>query len=318
MGTYLLAKDAQNFSAIPDDMRQVFHHEFTKTVYKNEIIRMKTEGAITEEDLEVAKMLFKYRFATLQQLAEGCNTEKKLSAFYSRLETLMTNRIINKFGLEFTPDIDSRVHEDGLQVYCLDIGGQYLLTHFWQDDTLLDWYYIINVGTSELVSRALMITEIGLAFQKTNPAGLRYFKPNPELRIGNKTLVPAFEVCFEKGPETTYFLGEIARSQDIRTSFRDRMHKWNLLLKTNGWKKYYNTMSQKEPVLLVLTGDDESALMAGQVLTDAGEIDLFRLCTEDRIKKPLYEKGTFLRYNREDTKLGLTAIANFKPAKVIK
>ena len=50
MAKYLKRGEVAAFTDIEDNMRQVFHHEFSKNVYKNEIISMKQEGAITEED----------------------------------------------------------------------------------------------------------------------------------------------------------------------------------------------------------------------------------------------------------------------------
>ena len=62
MAKYLKRGEVAAFTDIEDNMRQVFHHEFSKNVYKNEIISMKQEGAITEEDLLIAKALFQFRF----------------------------------------------------------------------------------------------------------------------------------------------------------------------------------------------------------------------------------------------------------------
>ena len=62
MAKYLKRGEVAAFTDIEDNMRQVFHHEFSKNVYKNEIISMKQEGANTEEDLLIAKALFQFRF----------------------------------------------------------------------------------------------------------------------------------------------------------------------------------------------------------------------------------------------------------------
>lgn len=311
MEKYLKRTDVNGFYDIEDDMRQVFHHEFNKNVYKNEIIKMKQEGSITEEDLRVAKLLFKYRFGTLEQIHEAIGSEKSINAFHSRLEKLLQYRIINKFMLSYAQD--ERIQPDAFTVYCLDVGGHSLLTHFSNEDDLLDWFYILNVVTSEIVARNLMVMEAYIAFKRTNPSGLKYFKPMPELRIGRKTMVPAFEIVFEQKGRPVYFLGEVMRRQDTPQLFRDKAQKWNQLLKTNTWRKYYGHDSEKPPVLLVFTADDVTALSASKVLNETAELDVFRLTTEERIKKPLYEKGVFLKYAPVQRQLKTTSIVNFRP-----
>ena len=311
MAKYLKRGEVAAFTDIEDNMRQVFHHEFSKNVYKNEIISMKQEGAITEEDLLIAKAMFQFRFATLEQLHEAVGSSKNMNAFYSRLEKLLQYRIINKFMMTYGQE--DHFQADAYTVYCLDIGGQSLLTHFWNVDDLLDWYYILNIVTGELVSRFLMITDIALSFSRTNPDQMDYFKANPNLRLGNQTMVPAFEICFRKGDHVTYFVGEVVRKQE-KAIFREKALKWNRLLKTNTWKKYYHGDSDKPPVLLVVCGDDLTALYIGKVLTETAELDVFRLTTEERIKVPLYEKGVFMKYVPEQNQLKKTSIINFRPA----
>lgn len=311
MSKYLKRADVAGFYDIDDDMRQVFHHEFNKNVYKNEIIKMKQEGSITEEDLKVAKLLFKYRFATLEQIHEAVDSQKTLNAFYSRLEKLLQYRIINKFMLSHLPE--DRIQSDAFTVYCLDVGGHSLLTHFSNEPDLLDWFYILNVVTSELIARNLMVMEVSNAFKRTNPSGFRYFKPAPELRLGTKTMIPAFEIAFEQNGRPVYFLGEVMRKQDTVQLFRDKALKWNQLLKTNTWRKYYGSDSETPPVLLVVTADDGTSLLSGKVLHETAELDVFRLTTEERIKKALYERGVFLKYSPAEKRLKTTAIINFRP-----
>lgn len=54
--------------AIPAGYKQTFQNKFTSSISKNEVIKMKNEGKLTDRDLEIAKFLFKFRFATVEQI----------------------------------------------------------------------------------------------------------------------------------------------------------------------------------------------------------------------------------------------------------
>lgn len=308
---YILKEGFDSIADIEDDMRQVFHHDFSKNVYKNEIIKMKQEGSITEEDLAVAKLLFNYRFATLEQLYEAVKSEKTINAFYSRVEKLLKYRIINKFML--THDYEEKIQPDALMIFCLDIGGHYLLTHYSNDEDLLDWFYIRNLVTSEIVAKSLMTLDIYNSFQRTCPDKLTYFRPSPEMRIGNKTMIPAFELAISQSGQTVYFLGEVVRKQEVSTIFRDKAEKWYQLLKKNTWRKYFGHDSEVPPILLVMTANDVTGLMASKILSETAELEKFRIVTEERAKKPLHEKGAFLKYVPEVRQMKEVRIRNFEP-----
>lgn len=311
---YLKVSDVSTFADIPEDMRQIFEHEFKKSVYKNEIIKRKHDGQFTEDDVLIAKMLLDYRFATLTQLHEAVAKDEPMDKFKKRIDQLVKFRIINRFALSFDPGL-TRIPDDAFMIYCLDIGGHHLLTHFAEGEKLLDWFYIINMVTSEIVARDLMIAEIGRAFLKNKPDGLQYFEPKPELKVGRKTMIPAFEFMIEFAGVKKYFIGEVMRNSDAPTLFRDKALKWNQLLQTETWRKYYGgSDAVAPPFLLLLASDDETALTAARIIHETGEIDMFRLTTEERSQKELYQKGAFLKYDPSKRILNPTGITNFKPA----
>lgn len=313
---YLKRDDVKTFADIPEDMRQIFEHEFKKSVYKNEIIKRKHDGQFTEADVAVAKMLLSYRFATLEQIHEAVAKDEPMDKFKKRMEQLVVFRMINRFTLSFDPGL-KRIPDDAFSVYCLDIGGHHLLTHFAEGEKLLDWVYIVNMVTSEIVARDLMIADIGRAFLKNKPEGLVYFEPKPELKVGRKTMIPAFEFMIEFAGTRKYFIGEVMRNTDAPTLFRDKALKWNHLLKTETWRKYYGgSDAVAPPFLLLLASDDETALTAARIMDETGEIDMFRLTTEERSQEPLHTKGAFLKYDKSNRILNPTGITNFKPADV--
>lgn len=308
---YITKEDFHSISVIEDDMRQIFHHQFTRNVYKNEIIKMKQEGSITEEDLRVAKLLFRFRFSTLEQLHEAVGTKKDIHSFYNRMQKLLSYRIINKFMLSsFEED---RLYNDAQQFYCLDVGGQYLLTHFSNEEDVLDWFYIQSIATSEIIARSLLTFEIYNSFMRTCPEKIAYFRPNPALRVGTKTLVPAFEMALTHQTQTVYFLGEVVREQEVGTVFRHQTKKWTELMNTNTWRKYYGQENDMPPILLTMTTDDVTALKVSRLLHESGELQQFRVTTEERTDKLLYEKGSFLKYIPEHRQLREIRIRNFEP-----
>ena len=311
---FLKKEDVKNFGDIGDDMRQVFRNPFTKNVYKNEIIRMMNDRELSEKDLTVCELLFQYKFGTLEQLHKASKTDKSVSGFQNRLNRLIEFRIINEFALTYLREEQEEIPRDAFKAYCLDLGGQYLLTHFGKDENIMDWFYIENIVTSEIVAQRLLIFDFCMPFLINKPAGFKYLTPSPELRVGKRTLIPSFELCLEKNGRMTYFIGEVSRDQDVYTFFKGKMYKWNELLTTHTWKKYYNANDDgNEPVVLLMTNGIEAALQASRIFSEIGEISKFRVTTQELLENPLYESGTFMRYDPERRGLVNTAIKNFKP-----
>lgn len=74
--------NTNGFKAIPQGYKQVFQNKFTNSISKNEIIKMKDSGILTDRDLEIALFLLEMRFATLEQIYDylrlkGILTQKK-------------------------------------------------------------------------------------------------------------------------------------------------------------------------------------------------------------------------------------------------
>lgn len=325
--TLLKKSDVKSFADIEDDMNQVWHHEFRKKVSKNVIVQKWDEGDITTEDLKVAQVLLHYRFATPEQLYDAVDFERKLSfeAFKERLEELLLYRIVNAFGLTIRQGEHELDLDEDYVIYCLDVGGQGVLTHHIKDERLLDWLYIENVVSSAIVAHDLMVTEMERRFKKTNPAHLKYFKPSPELKLGRKTMFAAFEMLFEQqgheleAPKRKYVVGEIMRKQEAPTTFRDKVNKWNKLLKEDYWRRYYGgSDATKPPILLVYAADDETAYHAAKILYETGDISNFRITTEERAKRPLYDKGVFMKYKPEKQQPVLVGpITDFKSKEML-
>lgn len=310
----MYAKDDEGIFCIKDDLKQIFKNKFTINIGQKEIIKMKNSEIITDRDLAIAKFLYKFRFATLNQIYEYLEheTDKEMTSkigIKNRLEKLVGYRILNKFIL--SDEISAETPEDALEIYCMDIGGRYLLAHYSNEDTM-DWYTIVNMKTSSLVYKDLFITEFYLKLLNTCPQKILYFNLEPNIAVANKNVSPCFDMCINVNGLKNYFVGEIVRTFDIPIYFRDRVFKMESLLQTNAWKKYYYD-SQIPPVLLLFADTEETALDASKLLVEATEMNRFRVSTSERIKRVLYSNGAFLKYIPEENELQEIKALTFAP-----
>lgn len=302
-------RNIEDWQVIPADLKQTFQNKFTNNVAKNEVIKMKNEGVITDRDLEVAKFLFKFRFATLNQIHKFLGQDSSMNSLKSRLEKLVQYRVLNKFMLG--EEEEGHLCPDAFTIYCLDLGGKYLLTHYSNEDTS-DWYVITNMKASEIISKDILATEFYLRLKETCPNKLIYFNLNPELRVARKNVVPSFEMCLKINDQNRYFIGEVVRQYDFPLNFRQKAEKIENLLITNAWKKYYYD-SDLEPILFIFAENDMVAKESGKVISETTSIQNFRISTDERIQKVLFETGAFLKYMPELQVLKEIKAVTFKP-----
>lgn len=306
--------NTQELKPIPEGYKQTFQNKFTSSVAKNEVIKMKNEGTLTDRDLEIAKFLFKFRFATLEQIyaylkATDCLTQKKvvegeevketsINSIKSRLDKLVQNRIINKFMLSLIEE--DRIQQDALCIYCLDLGGKFLLTNYSNEDTT-DWYVTINLKASEIISKDLFTTQFYLRLLDTCGNKIVYFETYPLRKCDKTNIIPSFEFGLKHNDEIKYFIGEVTREFDIPVQFSKKIAKLERLLETNAWRKYYFD-TQAPPVLFAFAEND---LLANDVarLISSTTIERYRLSTDERIMGDL--STAFMAYVPELNKLKL-------------
>lgn len=302
-------KDNKSWQVIPSGLSQIFQNKFTNTISENEIIKMKDEKTITDRDLIIAKFLFQFGFATLDQLFVFLDGQISINSLKSRLDKLVQYRVINKFMI--CSSDETRIYNDALVIYCLDLGGKYLLSHYTSEDTL-DWVSINNMKSSELISKDLLATEFYLKVKQTCPNKLHSYNVNPTHRIFRKNVSPSFDMGFKINGESKYFIGEVVRKEDITDNFRKRIEKIETLLITNSWKQYYFD-SEMPPVLLIFAESDEIANEVAKIITNTTSLKNFRLSTDQRIQMPLYETGAFLKYLPEVQALQGVKASTFRP-----
>lgn len=313
----MLIKQGENISQIKEGLKQVFDHNFSMNVGQREIIKMKNADVITDRDLDISKFLFKFKFATAEQIHNYLDIikdkEEKMSSInniINRLNKLVQYRVLNKFML--TDGITAeKILPEALQIYCLDLGGRYLLANYSNEDTS-DWYSIVNMKGSGIINKNLCVTEFYIALMRTIPDRVVYFNPEPDIRIGKSNIVPFFDMCLNNSGNKSYFVGEVVREYDFPIHFRERAYKLESLFESNGWKKYYYD-SPTPPVLFLFADTDITAFEVSKMLTETTETRRFRLTTDERMKRPLYEAGAFLRYSEEDEVLQEIKATTFLP-----
>ncbi|MDF2879483.1 MAG: hypothetical protein K0R54_40 [Clostridiaceae bacterium] len=302
-------REDQDYHVIPADLKQTFENKFNLNIGKNEIIKMKNNNVITDRDIKIAKFLFQFKFATISQIYKVLNEDKTKVNLKNRLDKLVKYRVLNRFMLS---DIEQdKVEQDAFSIYCLDLGGRYLLAHYSNEDTT-DWYSTINMKSSEIISKNLLTTEIFLRIAETCPDKLNHFTIEPEYRVGKKNVIPSFEMCMDVGSSKRYFIGEAVRDYDFPIYAREKIAKLESFLTTNAWKKYFYDTDQP-PILFVFADSDFSVLEYSKMVTETSEIKNFRLSTDERIQKTLYETGAFLKYLPDQQVLQEIKAVTFKP-----
>ena len=294
-------RQGEDLSKIKEELKQVFDHDFVLNVGQREIIKMRNANVITDRDLSISKFLFKFKFATAKQIQRYLkivkDNENSLAGLVIRLDKLVNYRVLNKFML--TNDIThTKIQEDAEEIYCLDLGGRYLLANYSNEDTS-EWYSIVNMKTSEIISKSLATTDFYLSVMEVIPEKVHYFNPEPDIKSGRKIINPSFDMCIEANGNKSYFVGEVVREFDFPIHFREKAMKLEVLLEGNAWKKYYYD-SISPPVLFLLADSDRTALEISMLVTEVTEMRRFRLTTDKRIREPLYEEGAFLKFNERD------------------
>jgi|HigsolmetaAR206D_1030411.scaffolds.fasta_scaffold00003_114 hypothetical protein len=309
---YVKKDIGQHFEKIPSTYRQNFRYQFSVTgVSKNEIIRLRNDGQLTERDVEIAKFLFTHTFATAEQIGNYLNGQGE--KIRNRLEELVKKRVLNSFFLaEVDMNLSSNMR-DALIIYCLDFGGKYLVSRYGGMDTS-DWYSTVNMKGADLVAKDLVATEFFVNLHQSCGKTLIHYTAQPQMKVSNKHVSPAFEFALQVGFTRKYLIGEVVFDGEESIAFRDRILKLEGLLTTNAWRKYFCDV-EEPPFLVIVAENDMVARNAAAVVNRATEIDnkkLF-LTTIDRMQNPFYERGAFLIYDPNTNKMKNVIINTFKP-----
>ena len=294
--------------------KQMFMNKFTTTVSKNEVIKMFNEGKLTNKDLLVCEFLFNNRFATLYQINAMLKANGHTDLQSQRAFKLSQNRIINRFVMaEDGEEVD--FNDDGKVVYCLDIGGKYLLTHYSTVDTT-EWLTSNNMMSQDIIENVLMANEVYVKLLSTVKDKLVTFGILEERRVGKQSTTIDFDFGIQSGETVKYYIGNFVRENDMPKNFQNKAVKLESLISTNGWKKYYFG-GETAPACFFIGQDDAFAL---NIATQINECYAFsgkdRYSSFARLmEKNLYDRDTFLKYenNGIEKSFKSSKIASFVP-----
>lgn len=294
--------------------KQIFMNKFTTTVSKNEVIKMFNEGKLTDKDLLICEFLFNNKFATLYQINTMLKANGHGDLQQQRAFKLSQNRIINRFVMD-EEGVEVSFNDDTKVVYCLDLGGKYLLTHYSTLDTT-EWLTSNNMVSEEKVENILMANDVYVKLTSTLKDKVVSFNILEERRVGKQSTTIDFDFGIKSGDSVKYYIGNFVREEDMIKNFSNKAVKIESLITTNGWKKYYGN-GENAPACFFVCQDDNIAL---NVATQINECYNFsgkdRYSSFDRLKENnLYDKEAFLKYedNGIEKAFKFSRIASFVP-----
>ncbi len=292
--------------AFDTKLAQNFTNKPTLLVEEKNIIKLRNERQISDDNMKIVKFLFNYRFGTAEMLYRYLNNETVSGAdFIKELNRLTRLRIINSFALMDTTGmgagVKAEIPKDAMLIYCLDIGGRILMEHFHNADTTA-WYTTENMRGVEKIEKDLVSNVFFLRLLmdcnfEANP--MNYYQTNPQFSLGKMKVIPSFEMRIMLGDTPKYYLGEIVRNYEFPVAFRDHFAKLDSVLSTNAWKKHFYDQ-EKVPTILFVCENDAHALEVAKQINSFGSLDVdtgFRLTTDERLSRGLGTKGAFLAYD---------------------
>lgn len=302
-------------------MKQHFFNKDTTTISRDIVVKSKRDGLFTDRDVAICKFLFKHKFATLNQIntilvAQGFDPIKSEKA-----RSLCQNRLINKFTFDEDKVKVNFDREDIEVIYCMDLGGRYLLEQYEPSVDVTSWLVGRNAYSKDFVSKILMANEVYIKLSSTMKDRLLSFNILKEVRMGKDAIQIDFDFNLRTGDSVRYYIGNFFKEEDIFELFNQKSLVLESLVVTNGWKKYSMNNESTEPALFFIGENEKVALSLAEKLHDCG----FNMNNKDRystfgriLKNNLYDKETFLKYESNGVQKGfkLTKISSFTPEDV--
>lgn len=280
-----------------DIFNQSFYHKWNYHSSHRQLLKLRSDNIITDDDMSVVKFLFRFTFATKPMIQRLLKLESEEETT-ELLDRLVEYKVLNKFILALGYDVT--FPHDALNIYCLDLGGKTLLTHYSNEDTTM-WDTTANMKDVTQITRDLVVGDFYIKLNEQIPEKIVYFKQNPEFRIGRTAIIPSFEMGIKLDDYTTfYYVGEVVRDYDFPMYFRDKLERLNSVFTTNAWKKYYHDISMP-PSMLFLTDNDSVMAQVASMVNGTSDIKDYKLTTDERSEGPLDK--AFLHLVNENDKI---------------
>lgn len=306
-------KNNENEKSLPKGYIQEFVVPANGLVSKGQVIGLKLDGTITDEDLDILVYVAKMRFVSSAMLTKFAESNK-IENIKARLQVLIKNGCLNSFCLIDKKDSIRGTHKipkDAMRFYCLHEGGFALIKHF--TDEYINWNYTDNVQSSKGISKYISSASIYQNIKSSCVNELTYYRGSVPYYIRNHDAMLGSEYRFKNGENGfLYLIVEIYHSSDDEMVVRDKIKDVGTLVCSNIWRRYY-TDTKNPPMIFFVADTDEMALKIANEVKSSTKINLdkCRFSTLDRITGDLSAMGSFLKYNAETNELCDTNVKLF-------
>lgn len=277
-------------------MVQMFQYapSATTSVSERKLAELYAKAIITNDDIEIVKFLYKFAMATPAQIMKALHLDNE-ELLKQRMNKLIQYRVLNRFM--FVDGVETSITAEAFVVYTIDAGGALLLRHFSMEEDCDNWRIDEILMSAVKVTKRLLVVDFYLRLSEECPTRLKFFEIEPVLTVNKVKIVPRFAFCLEVEGIKKYFIGDVAVEEELITpdgdKMRNKINRFETLLTTNGWMKYYE--DESEPVLIMISDVDNASLRMANAIS-ATEIKQCRYTTEARFKKPLGRMGAFMKY----------------------
>lgn len=297
-----------------DGYNQLFKNKFQVNLSLYEIIKMKDAGHISDFDIELCRILEKLKFASINQLDKMLKED--LSYIQTRADQLVGYRVLNKFVFTTGPENDypmdkpldlppviakeekQVIEGDCLVIYCLDMGAKTLLERYTNLD-MENWLTSDNLMRAGGVAKKLLITDFYCnILTNTKEYEMTDFNVDRQFRIAKLLLTPDADVSLKKNNHKVSFILVVLKTEDFQEYFQNIIERYETLLGTNTWKKYFYEINEP-PVVLFICEDKKTAERVGGYIDQCSELSRYRISTFDAVQnKKLAGAGSFMRYDK--------------------
>jgi hypothetical protein len=273
--------------------KQIFKNAWTQNIIEDEVAKMRHNNLITDVDLKIVNFIYKQTFATANIIADflGNSTEESKAI----LDKLVKSRMLNKFIISAYERTDYPT--DALEIYCLDYGGKKLLMHYGEPgDDSEKWTQAWALMSVPRISAKLLSADFYVQLMKNCGSNLSYLKANPIYRKHRDPVTPDFEFAIKYGDGHKYFIGVVARENNLQPEFREMMAKVDDMVSSKIWMKYFYDDQSSPPIVIVIAENDRVALEAAKIVATRTSISAVRYTTDERMHQQLSEKGAFMKF----------------------
>ena len=293
-------RENAQYVTVPDGYEQTFVHPNFTTVSGNAIMKLKEDGTIDNDDIEIVAFVYGMRVVTKQQVVRFCQL-KAIENGEERLESLCSIACLNKFFFTTETKYRGTMPADMMYFYCLQTGGTYLLKQF-KCVEMLDWTQADNCMCSRLAGKYVLNAEIYLEMRLA-PKALLLYDRNPFYMFTHYYLFGGAIYGFRaQNGSMEYLQTDIIRTTEDIKDVKEKLRRYESLLVTKSWRRYYHD-SEKAPTLVLFTDNDDAAYSLAKEVYDSTKIRNLLVSTDERILRGIRSDGSFLIYDEEEDAL---------------